>query len=711
MDTTGTQRSKPASLEKQLGLWDVYALATGATLSTGFFLIPGLAAAGAGTAMAVSYILAAAILLPGLMAQVELATAMPRAGGIYYFLDRSLGPLVGTVGGFGTWTALVLKSAFALIGIGAYMRLFFPNLEMGPIAAVLAILFGIVNLFGTKKSGSFQQMLLIALVLMLGWFCGVGVLNMELSNFGGFLDAGTAGIVSTAGLVIVSYMGLIKVVGVAEEVKNPGRNLPLGMFLASGTVMAVFVLGAYVMIGVVGVDVLSEDGGDLAPVATVAERLAGRAGAVVMTVAAVFAFSSAANAGILSASRYPLAMGRDRLLPDRFSEIGRFGTPTVGIAATVGVIVLCVTLIDPTKIAKLASAFLLMVFALGCLAVIVMRESRIHSYDPEYRSPFYPGLQIAGVLGPLWLIVRMGLLPTLFTGGLIMFGAMWYTYYARERLDRAGAIYHVFERLGRERYEGRDRDLADAVLNHAGHAEVGTEIWTEAHVLDLSGSADFADLARRASEVLARRLSIPSSTLLEGFLEGTRIGGTPMSRGAALPHQLLDEVDRPCLVLARVPGGVRFTDLPRGRAEPDPPIRAVFFLVGGKEDPTDHLYILAQIASRVDQQMFMTDWLAAEDAEELKDVLTRDEVEGILVLLVGGRDGTGAWVGRRIMDLGLPDGTLVATVRRGGELIVPGGDTQLLDGDYVTVIGEPAAIREVRDRRAPGPPAMDVSSP
>ena len=165
---------KPARLEKQLGLWDVYAIATGATLSSGFFLLPGLAAAGAGPAMPLSYLLAGLILLPGLFSMVELATAMPRAGGIYYFLDRSMGPLVGAIGGFGTWIAIILKCAFALIGVGAYLKLFLPGLQMGPIAAGFAIFFGGVNYFGAKKSGSFQLLLLIGLLILLAWFCGVG---------------------------------------------------------------------------------------------------------------------------------------------------------------------------------------------------------------------------------------------------------------------------------------------------------------------------------------------------------------------------------------------------------------------------------------------------------------------------------------------------------------------------------------------------------
>ena len=79
-------------LKKELSLFGVYAIATGTTLSAGFFLLPGLAAAEAGPAVVLCYLIAAALLVPAMFSIVELATAMPRAGGAYYFLDRSLGP-------------------------------------------------------------------------------------------------------------------------------------------------------------------------------------------------------------------------------------------------------------------------------------------------------------------------------------------------------------------------------------------------------------------------------------------------------------------------------------------------------------------------------------------------------------------------------------------------------------------------------------------
>jgi amino acid transporter len=139
-------------LKKELTLLNVYAIATGTTLSAGFFLLPGIALNEAGPAVVLSYMIAAIPLIPAMFSMVELSTAMPRAGGAYYFLDRSMGPFVGTIGGLGTWLALVFKTAFALIGMGAYLSIFWPEVPIVMLAVILAVLFGIVNLFGAKKN-------------------------------------------------------------------------------------------------------------------------------------------------------------------------------------------------------------------------------------------------------------------------------------------------------------------------------------------------------------------------------------------------------------------------------------------------------------------------------------------------------------------------------------------------------------------------------
>ncbi len=163
-----------AKLKKNLGLMDVYAISTGAMFSSGFFLLPGLAAAQTGSSVVLAYFLAGLMIIPAMLSMAELSTAMPRAGGSYFFIDRAMGPLFGMIGGLGTWVALVLKSAFALIGMGAYLGIFF-DLPIVPVAVALTIGFGILNVVGAKESSGLQRLLVAVLLVLLGLFVVQGL--------------------------------------------------------------------------------------------------------------------------------------------------------------------------------------------------------------------------------------------------------------------------------------------------------------------------------------------------------------------------------------------------------------------------------------------------------------------------------------------------------------------------------------------------------
>ncbi|MEM7480050.1 MAG: amino acid permease [Acidobacteriota bacterium] len=681
-------------LEKQLGLAAVYAIATGTTLSAGFFLLPGLAAQQAGPSVVLAYMIAAVPLVPAMFSVLELATAMPRAGGVYYFLDRSLGPLAGTVGGLGTWLALMLKVAFALVGMGAYLRLYLPEVPITPVAVTLALVLGILNLWGAKGSAKVQALLVTGLLAILAVFLGVGVPSIDPNAFEGFFDSGLDSLLGTAGFVYISYVGVTKVASLSEEVENPERNLPVGVCLGLATAVLIYGLGTAVMVGVLPMEELA---GDLTPVASAAGRLLGPWGEAAIALGAAFAFLSVANAGTLSASRYPLAMSRDGLLPKGFQRLGRGRNPIVGVLVTIGLIVSFLLLLDPVKIAKLASAFQLLMFALVCLAVMVMRESRIESYDPGYRSPFYPWMQILGILAPLVLIFEMGWLSILFSAALVAGAVLWYFLYARRRVVRSGALFHVFLRLARSRLDlGLDRELRQILKEKGLREEDPFEgVVARAPVLEIDGREEFDHLALRVARELAPRLPATAEELTEGFLQGTRIGATPSSLGVSLPHLRLFGIDEPEMVMVRSRAGMRVdvTDV-HGAHSPEDPVHALFFLVSPEEDPKLHLRILAQIAERVDDEGFMAEWMEAPNEQVLKEVLLRDE--RFLSLQVASDSPAGRWAGSPLSGLDLPEGALVALVRRNGRTHVPGGATVLEMGDRLTVLGEPEAIRRLR---------------
>ncbi len=699
-------------LKKELSLFQVYALATGTTLSAGLFLLPSFAAAMAGPSLIVAYAIAAILFVPPMLCKIELATAMPRAGGNYYFLDRSLGPVAGTIGGLGTWLALTLKAAFALVGMGAYIALVFGSDTHAwvykLIAVVIAVLFGFVNLIGAKSSAKAQVYLVCGVLAIMTLFIIRGLFSIEGSNFEPFVKPNpqddTFGgamqtVLATAGIVFISFTGATKVISVAEEVKDPERNMPWGLIISLITVVVVYVLSLIVMVGVLGSEQMAtgDEGLPLkTPVASAAATFAGVGGVIIVSIAAIMAFASVANAGILSSSRYPMAMGRDHLLPSTFRRLDRRGTPVIAIFVSVAAIVLFVLFLDPLKIAKLASAFLLVMFAMLCLAVIIMRESRIESYDPGWKAPFYPWLQIIGIITLCWLIVLMGWMPALFAVGLVIVSLIWYRWYAAPRVRRHGAIYHVFERLGRRRFEGLDIELRE-ILKEKGLRDEDPfdEVVAMASVIDAKKGTSFDEITELVSEKFATLLERDANQLNQSFLEGTRIGATPVTGEVALPHIRLPDIDIPHMFIVRVRDGV---DIEIGTVADESsttrPVTALFFLVSPDDDPGQHLRLLAQLAGRVEQSDFKESWLKARDGHAIKEVLLRNDRYMTIELKRG--SPAHQLIGQAIRDIGFPEGCLVALIQRQGEMIVPRGRTVLKEDDRITTIGEPEAIRVLR---------------
>lgn len=700
---------KHEKLDKELGLFDVYAISTGAMFSSGFFLLPGIASAYSGPSVILAYLLGGILVLPAMLSVAELSTALPRAGGPYYFLDRSLGPMVGTVGGLGTWMALIFKSAFALVGMGAYLGLFF-DVSMKPIAVTLTLLFMFMNIIGVKKTSRLQGVFVIVLLGILLLFVvqglfelfSVGLANVTQTQLTPFLPFGIQGLLATIGLVFVSYAGLTQIASVAEEVKDPDRNIPLGMILSLLTATVVYVLGVFVMVGILDPDALRND---LTPVATAAveffDWFPGQIGLILVVIAAIAAFASTGNAGIMSAARYPLAMARDRLVWPKLSSVGRFNTPTISILLTSFVMIFLILVLNVEDIAKLASAFMLMIFGLLNLAVIVMRESRIEEYDPGFNAPFYPWLQIAGMLVSVFLIIEMGILALSFTGLITVFCIGWYYYYAYQKVQRQGAIYHVHARLGQRRYEGLEYEMR-SILREKGlrREDPYEKVVARAIVLDEKDEQlSYKTVIKQVSEVLSPRFQIESNSLFNLFIEMQDTGTVPLGKGVVINHLRIDR-DRPSeMVLVRIPDSITletegYEVLKNGRKKDSEKICAIIFLVSSELRSGQHLRILAHLAEMIDNPDFINRWKEAENESDLREVLLRDE--RFINIVISSENKTRTLIDKKIKNIELPGESLVAVLKRDGDLKIPHGDTIIKEGDILSIIGEKEDIQEIK---------------
>ncbi len=612
-----------AQLKKQLGLFDVFAVASGAMISSGLFVLPAIAFTKAGPAVILSYFFASLLVLPSVLSKAELSTAMPRAGGTYFFVERSLGPVLGLFSGFASWFSLALKSAFAVVGmailIEVVLQMLFPA-QLQPwhlkvIAVLCCLTFTMLNIVSVRHTSRFQILLVAVLLVILALFVIFGVRTVEVARYEGFLQKGWPAILATAGLVFISFGGLTKVASIAEEVKHPGRNLPRGMFLAWFVVSIFYIAVIAITVGTVTADELS---GSSLPVSLAAGKFIGSWGFVILSLAAIAAFVTTANGGILAASRSPLAMSRDRLLPQALSSVNeRFKTPHVSILLTGGFMIAAIATLDIEVLVKTASTLMVILFILDNASVIIMRESKIQSYRPKFKSPLYPYIHIFTIVAYGALIVDMGKVPLLISACFIVVSAAWFALYVSRRVSRASAVMHIVERVTARELKTvtLENELRDILLERDDIIEDRFDkLIKQCRILDIKGPREAEDLFREVSAILAERLDTDEYVLFEKFLLREAQGGTVVQPGFAIPHIIVDGENKFDILLVRAKDGINFTDTTE-------PIKIMFILAGTKDQRNYHLRALMAIAQIAQETSFEHRWLTARDTQAIRNII------------------------------------------------------------------------------------------
>jgi len=602
-------------LRRELGVLDVFCVATGAMISSGLFILPGLAFAKAGPSVILSYILAGFLCIPALLSSAELTTAMPKAGGDYFYIMRGFGPLFGTVAGFSTWFSLSLKGAFALIGMGAYLSIII-QLPLNIIALLCCLFFILLNLLGVKKAGRFQVFLVLGLLCILFVYVLMGLKLVNRNHFSPFFTSGVASMLGTASFVFISYGGLTKVAALAEEVKNPGRTLPLGMILSIAVTSVIYAVVIYVTIGVLNPETLK---GTLIPISEGAGAIGGGFLKIFVSAAALLAFISTANAGIMTASRYPLGMSRDKLLPRVFQKLAStFKTPYISILFTGGFMVAAILFLKLELLVKIASSVLILLFIFANLTLILFRESKISSYRPKFHAPFYPYMQVIGILGGVFLLIEMGTLIVFLTMVFLLVGFLWYKLYAQKRAGQDSALIYVLERL-----VAKDKELAsenlltelkdivvqrDELIRDKFHKLI--EI---APVIDIEDAMEMEEFFKKISATLGEELNLRPALLFDKFINREREATMLVRKGLAIPHIGIEGKDIVRATIVRARAGIIFPD--------DQVAHIVFVLVGSADERIFHLKILAAIAQITQNPDFDKKWMEAKNTEELRSII------------------------------------------------------------------------------------------
>ena len=449
-DLSGIVSDVKSTIKRSLTLVGVIIVTVAASIGSGLFVLPSFAAEVMGPGIWLAFLLAGIVFLPGALSKSELASAMPSNGGAYVYLERSFGPIIGTISGLGLWASFLLKSAFALIGFSAYMYAVTNYLDITTNATFVIMtalaLITILNIFGIKKVKAFQTPILALTTILILVICVIQLFDASFDYsrpIDGAFDVSRDDpvlVAEAAALVFVAYAGIYKAGALGGEVKDPKKNLPAGMLLSLLLITLLYVVVTFIMMGAVeGEWWVNSDGSPREdPIFAFVDAVASTEIGIAMALLAFLTMISGALSGLLAASRFLFAMAKDCLLPDNLGNTNeKFGTPHWSIIITGVAMGICILTLPVKDVAKLASGFQIMVIvALNACVIVLRKDNHKHEwYQPEFKSPLYPFVQVFGIIAGGTLVYLMGSKAIIGAVAAIVLGLSTYKIYGEKNYN------------------------------------------------------------------------------------------------------------------------------------------------------------------------------------------------------------------------------------------------------------------------------------
>jgi len=417
----------PAALPKTLSWPHLLALGVGSIVGTGILTLIGVGADRAGPAVLVSFAIAGAICACAALAYAELSTMMPTAGSAYSYSHKVLGSTVGWIVGWSLILEYSLVVSTVAVGWSGYAApllhgLGFPKAltegpELGglinlPAIVIIAVVAGLLA-FGTRESARVNTVLVIIKILTLSLFVAVALPAFDAANLSPFMPFGFGksmspdgverGVMAAAAIIFFAFYGFDAISTAAEETRNPGRDLVIGIIGSLAICTLVYVLVAAAAIGAMPFARFADSP---EPLALILRQMDRGGVAQVVAIAAVIALPTVLLGFLYGQSRIFLAMARDGFLPASLAKLSSRGTPVRVTTMTAVIVAILAGILPISEIAALANAGTLIAFAAVGTCLIVLRKR-----EPEAHRPFRvpAGIFVGGatILGCLYLFASL----------------------------------------------------------------------------------------------------------------------------------------------------------------------------------------------------------------------------------------------------------------------------------------------------------------
>jgi APA family basic amino acid/polyamine antiporter len=402
-------------------------MSIGIILGAGIYVVIGEAAGLSGNAIWLSFIIAATVAAITGLSYAELSSRYPHAGAEYIYVTNSFGPTLAWLTGWLIIAGSVIGGATVAMGFSRYFTALFNTPELS-VALLLLGICAIILIAGVKETASLT--ILFTVIELIGLFIIIFIGIPTVGNIN-YLEMahGIKGVIEAGVLIFFGYLGFEGITRLAEETKNPEKNIPKAIFISLLVTTIIYILVGISAIGVVPWGDLAQS---KAPLALAAERVFGDQSFLILSGIALFSTFNTALVMLLSGSRLVYGMAKEQALPTIFLKVSKkLFTPYPAILVVIATSMGFVFLGDLKTIANLTNFTIFLIFILVNASLIFLR----------YYKPADTGFKVPGNLGKFPLIPALGIAPScfmianlslevLFFGGIllifgIVFGIIW----------------------------------------------------------------------------------------------------------------------------------------------------------------------------------------------------------------------------------------------------------------------------------------------
>jgi basic amino acid/polyamine antiporter, APA family len=440
-------------LKQSLGWPHLVALGVGAIVGTGILTLTGVGAAKAGPAVILSFAIAGLICAAAALAYAEMATMMPASGSAYTYTYVVLGELLAWIVGWSLILEYSLVVSAVAVGWSGYAAPLlqawadFPvQLSQGPELGglvnlpaifIIAVVAGLL-IYGTRESATLNAVLVAVKVVALIVFVAVTLPYFDAGRFEPFMPFGfpksgppgsEVGVMAAAAIIFFAFYGFDAIATAAEETKNPGRDLPIGIV---GSMIVCVIIYMAVAGAAIGALSYARFANSPEPLALILREIGQPLAAKYLAVSAVVALPTVILAFFYGQSRIFFVMARDGLIPQRLARVSSRGSPVRITIFTAVVVAVLAGLIPLAELAALANAGTLTAFIAVTVCMLVMRR-RAPDALRRFRMPLAWPIGIFGILGCLYLMYSLPQRTQIwFLGAQVVGLALYLLYGARK---------------------------------------------------------------------------------------------------------------------------------------------------------------------------------------------------------------------------------------------------------------------------------------